>query len=282
LEDGGSVPGGGPQESFVAAAAVVVVEDPPMHEGVGELQGPGGMGAAVEMGPLARDRTQRAGPAAAALDLMPLADQDFDLVGQGEEAGVEIAGDPVRAGLGDAVGRLGGVVAGRVAEQDDLGAVVLAAQKPGLVVLSQGAPVVGAAVAPALRLKAPAAVGVAPEAHLRASALVPGAVLEAVGVAWDGGDLGADAEVASACLLAAAGGEVVDEVAHLLGCHAKAGVGDGELSLPPVGLLDALPVEVPDDAAGSALADRGDGFHGVDGQLAQPLQVRAFGAQLVH
>ena len=70
-----------------------------------------------------------------------------------------------------------------LAEQHDLGAVILAAQQPRLLVLGEGAPEVGAAVRPALGFEAPAAVGVAFEAYQRPVALVPGAVFESVGVA---------------------------------------------------------------------------------------------------
>ena len=101
-------------------------------------------------------------------------------------------------------GRLGGVVALVLAEQHDLGAVVLAAQQPRLVLLVEWAPEVAVPVGPALRLEAPAAVGVALEAHQRALAVMPGAVFESVRVARAGGDLRADAEVAGGGLLAAA------------------------------------------------------------------------------
>ena len=127
---------------------------------------------------------------------MLFADEHLDLVGESQEAGVEVAGDPVPAGVADAVRGLGGVVALVLAEQYDLGAVVLAAQQPWLVLLVEWSPEVGAAVRPALGLEAPAAVGVALEAHQRALALMPGAVFEPVRVAGAGGDLRADAEVA--------------------------------------------------------------------------------------
>ena len=87
------------------------------------------------------------------------------------------------AGVGHALGRPGGVVALVVAEEHDLGPVVLAAQQPGLVVLAEGAPVVGVAVGPGLGFEAPAAVGVAFEPYEGAVAVVPGAVFESVGVA---------------------------------------------------------------------------------------------------
>ena len=56
-----------------------------------------------------------------------LAHEHLDLLGKSQEAGVEVAGDPVPAGFGDALGRLRGVVALVLAEQHDLGAVSLAA-----------------------------------------------------------------------------------------------------------------------------------------------------------
>jgi hypothetical protein len=56
-----------------------------------------------------------------------LADEDLDVIGESSEAGVEVAGDPVRAGFGDALGRLCGVVAFVVAEERDLRSVALAA-----------------------------------------------------------------------------------------------------------------------------------------------------------
>src|SRR5947207_11042533 len=125
-----------------------------------------------------------------------LADEHLDLEGDVQEAGVEVAGDPMPAGVGDAVRRLGGVVALVLAEQHDLGAVILPTQQPRLLLLSEWAPEVGAAVRPALRFESPAAVGVSLEAHQRALSL-PGAVFESVGVAGAGGDLRADAEVAA-------------------------------------------------------------------------------------
>ena len=92
-------------------------------------------------------------------------------------------------------GALGGVVALVLAEQHDLGAVVLAAQQPWLVLLVEWAPEVAVAVRPALGLESPAAVGVSLEAHQRALAPMPRAVLQSVRVARAGGDLRADTEV---------------------------------------------------------------------------------------
>ena len=150
-----------------------------------------------------------------------------------------------RRAVADAVRGLGGVVALVLAEQHDLGAVVLSAQQPWLVLLVEWSPVVAAPVRPALGLEAPAAVGVALEAHQRALAVMPGAVFEPVRVAGAGGDLRADAEVAGGGLLAAARGQLVDVPAQLLGGHAGAGVCDRQLAHPAARGVEPLPVEVP-------------------------------------
>lgn len=105
-----------------------------------------------------------------------LADEHLDRRGEAQEAGVEIAGDPVSARVGDAGRRLGGVVAFVLAEQHHLGAVMVATQNPWLVLLAEWSPVVGAAVLPALRFKSPAAVAVSFEAHQRPLPPMPRAV----------------------------------------------------------------------------------------------------------
>ena len=197
---GGGVTGRGPERGFAAARAVVVVEHPPVRGRVAQLHDTGRVGMLLEVVLLAVYGLQLSGFLAVGL----LADEDLDLRGEAQEAGVEVAGDPVPAGVGDARRRLGGVVALVLTEQHDLGAVILAAQKPRLVLLVDGAPVVGVAVLPALGFKPPAAVWVALEAHQRPLSLVPGAVFESVRVAGAGGDLCADAEVAAGGLLAAA------------------------------------------------------------------------------
>jgi hypothetical protein len=112
------------------------------------------------------------------------------------------------------------------AEQHDLGAVVLSAQQPWLLLLVERAPEVAAPVRPALGLEPPAAVGVALEAHQRALAPVPRAILQPVRVARAGRDLRADAEVASCGLLAAARGQLVDVPAQLPGSYPGAGICD--------------------------------------------------------
>ena len=95
------------------------------------------------------------------------------------------------------------------------------------------------------------------------------------------GDLGADAVVLGAALLVAGHGEVVDEVAHGLGGHAGAGVDHRQLAFAPCGGVKALPIDVPHHPPGRAGAEGGDRPEGVDGELAQALEVAALGAQLV-
>ena len=254
---------------------MIVVEHPPVRERVAQLHDTGGDGVSLEVVLLAVDGLQLSGLVAVAL----LADEHLDLGGEAQEAGVEVAGDPMPAGVGDAGRRLGGVVALMLAEQHHLGAVILAAQQPWLVLLVEWSPVVGVAVWPALGFESPAAVGVSLEAHQRALSLVPGAVFESVRVAGAGGDLRADAEVAGGGLLAAAGGQLVDVAAQLLGGHPGAGVCHRQLAHPAARGVEALPVQVPDDAAAGGTGLRGDCVEPVDGELAQALQVGAFAAE---
>jgi hypothetical protein len=135
------------------------------------------------------------------------------------------------------------------AEQHDLGAVVLSAQKPWLLLLVESSPEVAAPVRPALGLEAPPAVGVTLEAHKRALAVMPGAVFEPVRVAGAGGDLRANTEVAARGLLAAARGQLVDVPAQLLGGHAGAGVCDRQLAHPAARGVEPLTIKVPQDSA---------------------------------
>ena len=100
------------------------------------------------------------------------------------------------SGVGDTLGRLRGVVPLVLAEQHYLGAVILAAEKLWLLRVAQRPPIVDVSVRPPLGLESPAPVGVAFEAHQRAFALMPRAVLQPVRVARAGGDLCSDAEVA--------------------------------------------------------------------------------------
>ena len=183
------------------------------------------------------------------------------------------------AGVGDARRRLGGVVALMLAEQHHLGAVILAAQQPWLVLLAEWSPEVGVAVLPALRFESPAAVGVSLEAHQRAMAPVPGAVFESVRVAGAGGDLRADAEVAAGGLLAAARGQLVDVAVQLLGGHPGARVGHRQLAHAAARGVEPQPVHVPHDPAAGDRAVGIDRVEPVDRQLAQALQVGAFAAE---
>jgi hypothetical protein len=96
---------------------------------------------------------------------MILAHHHLDPRREPHEAAIEVAGDPFPPGLRDALRRLRGVVPLMLAEQYDLGAMILAAQKPRLLSFAQRSPEVRAAVCPALRLKPPAPVRVALEAH---------------------------------------------------------------------------------------------------------------------
>ena len=272
--DRDDVAAGGPGAGFAAAGAVVVVEHPPTRDRVADLDDAAAHGAALDVGALALDPGELSGLAT----VVVFADEHLDLWWELWEAAVEVAGDPVLPAVGHAVGRLGGVVALVVAEEHDLGPVILAAQQPGLVLLAERTPEVGAAIRPALGFEAPAAVEMAFEPYEGAVVLVPGAVFESVGVARSSGDLGADAEVCGVGSLAAAGGELVDVAPKLVGAHAGAGVCHRQLAHLAGGGLEALPVQVPDHATASGTGLRGDGVEPVDGELTQELEIAAFAA----
>jgi hypothetical protein len=174
-----------------------------------------------------------------------LAHEHLDLRGEAQEAGVEVARDPMSASFADASRCLRGVEAPVPAEQHHLGAVILAAQQPWLVLLGKGAPEVGPTVLRALRFKSPTAVRVAPEAHQRALPPVPGAVFESVRVAGARGD----AEVAAGGLLAAARGQLVDIATQLLGAHSGPGVDHRHLAHTAARGVEPQPVHVPHDPA---------------------------------
>src|SRR5205807_5346593 len=99
---------------------------------------------------------------------------------------------------------LGGVVPLVLAEQHDLGAVILAAQKPGLLGFGERSPEVAAAVRPPLGLEPPTPIAIALEAHQRAVPPMPRAVLQPVWVTGARGHLRSHAEVAGRRLLAPA------------------------------------------------------------------------------
>ena len=98
-------------------------------------------------------------------------------------------------------------------------------------------------------------------------------------VAGAGGDLGSHAEVAGARLLAAAGCQLVDVVAQLLGCRSRPGVDHRQLAHTPAGRVEALPVQIPHDPPSGAVRPGGDRVESVDRQLAQSLKVRALAAE---
>jgi len=273
--DGGDMTGRGPNRGLAPSGAMIVVEHPPESNRVAQLHGTCGNAPLLEVVLFAVDVAQMPGLLARA----PLADEHLDLGGEAQEAGVEVAGDPVPAGVGDAGRRLGGVVALVLAEQHDLGAVILAAQRPRLVLRVEGSPEVGVAVWPALGFESPAAVGVSLEAHQRALSVVPGAVFESVGVAGAGGDLRADAEVADGGLLAAARGQLVDVAVQLVGGRPGARVGDRQLAHAAARGVGPQPVHVPHDPVAGDRALGVDRVEPVDRQLAQSLQVGAFAAE---
>ena len=259
----------------MAPGPVVLVEHPPVDVRVAELHGPGRNRAPLEVVLLPVDPLQLPWLLAAML----LAHEHLDLAGKAQEAGVEIARDPVPAGFGDALGSLCGVVALVLAEKHDLGAVILTPEKPGLVGFGERTPEVRAAVLPPLRFKTPAPIRVAPEAHQRALTLVPGAIFEAVGVARPRCHLGSDTEVAAVRLLAAAGRQLVDVVAQLLGGHTGAGVDHRQLAHPAGRGVEALPVQIPHDPPLSAIIESRDRVQAVDRQLAQSLNVGALATE---
>jgi hypothetical protein len=102
---------------------MVVVEHPPLRDRVAQLDDTRSDRALLEVVLLAVDALQLARVA------VLVADEDLDLLGESQEAAVEVAGDPLPAAFADnTVGRLDGVVALVPAEQHDLGAVVLSSQ----------------------------------------------------------------------------------------------------------------------------------------------------------
>jgi len=101
---------------------MVVVEHPPAGDGVAQLLGSGCNRALLEVVLFPLDVLQLSRLA------LLVADEHLDLLGESQEAAVEIAGDPSSTGVDDTFGGLDGVVALVPAEQHDLGAVVLSAQ----------------------------------------------------------------------------------------------------------------------------------------------------------
>ena len=105
--DGGGVTRRGPQRGFAAAGSMVVSSTHQRALAPLSSTEPAATGASLEVVLLAVDVLQLPGLVAAAL----LADEHLDPEGEVQEAGVQVAGDPVPAGVDDAVRRVGGVVA---------------------------------------------------------------------------------------------------------------------------------------------------------------------------
>jgi hypothetical protein len=126
---------------------MVVVERPPAGDGIAQVLGPGCNRAPLEVVLLPLDALQLARLA------LLVADEDLDLIGESQEAAVEVACDRLPAAFGDTVGGLDGVVALVPAEKHDVGAVVQSAQPPRLLLLAERAPELAGPVRTALRLE---------------------------------------------------------------------------------------------------------------------------------
>ncbi len=143
----------GPGGGVASPGSGILVEHPPVHARVAQLDRPGGAPSLFEMMPLPEDLLELAAVTPHVSLVWPY--QQLELVGQSQEARVQIARDPALAAFGDALGRLCGVVALVLAEQHHLGAVRAAAQRPRLLALRERAPEVASPVGPLLRLEAP-------------------------------------------------------------------------------------------------------------------------------
>ena len=153
VEHRGGVTGGGPQKGFATPGAMIVVEHPPVRDRVAQLHRARRDGVPLEVVALAVDAPQLPRLAAG----MILAHQHLDPRREPHEAAVEVAGDPFPPGLRDALRRLRGVVPLMLAEQYDLGAMILAAQKPRLLSFTQRSPEVGCGRLPSAAARAPSA-----------------------------------------------------------------------------------------------------------------------------
>ena len=115
--------GRGPDAGFAAPGTIVVVEHPPAGERVTQFDDTRSDRALLEVVLLSVDALKPSGLVVAVL----FPHEHLDLGGEAQEAGVEVAGDPVPASVADTVRGLGGVLALMPAEQHDLGAVILVA-----------------------------------------------------------------------------------------------------------------------------------------------------------
>jgi hypothetical protein len=107
-ECGGDVTGRGPQRAFPPPAAMVVVEHPPLRDRVAQLDDTRSDRVLLEVVLLAVDALQLARVA------VLVAGGDLDLLGESQEAVVEVACDPSSTGVGDTFGELDGVARARV------------------------------------------------------------------------------------------------------------------------------------------------------------------------
>ena len=153
VEHGGGVTGRRPQTRLAAPGSMVVVEHPPADDRVAQRYGPCRDGVVLEVVLLTVDPSQ-----GLRVGAVVFAHEHLDLRREAQEAAVEVAGDPMPSGVCDALRRLRGVVPLVLAEQHNLGAVILAAEKPRLLRVAQRPPVVDAAVRPPLGLESPAPV----------------------------------------------------------------------------------------------------------------------------
>jgi hypothetical protein len=272
---GRGVTGRGPDAGFAARPAEVVVEHPLVRDRVAELHGAGCNRAPLEVVLLAVDALWLSGLVVPVL----LPREHLDLHGESQEAAVEIASDPLPAPLGDTLRGLRRVVALVPTEQHDLGAAVPVSQQPRLLPPVEWSPEVAAPVRPALRLEAPAAVGwrskqtSAPWPRYQERYSSPCGLREPAATFAPTPKLPPTADCA------AAGGQLVDVLAQLVGRHAGAGVCDRQLAHPAAGGVEPLPVEIPDDPAARVVTERGDRVKPVDSQLAPALNVDAVAAQ---
>ena len=108
------------------------------------------------------------------------------------------------------------------------------------------------------------------EAHQRAFAPVPRAVLEFVGIPRARGHLRTHAKVACQRLLATARGQLVDVVTQLPGGHSGPGVDHRQLPHSASGGVEPLPVQIPHHPPARISAQRRDRIQPVDRQLTQP------------
>jgi hypothetical protein len=103
LEERRSVPGRTPLARLSPAPFVIVVQQPPVADRVLKLDAPARHGTAFELGELSADAPQGPGILPTLAGRVP-AHEHLDVVGDGEEAAVEIPGEPGALGVALGVG----------------------------------------------------------------------------------------------------------------------------------------------------------------------------------